>query len=286
MEITKLETTTETETSQSAQEIVEDIEEEWRDFEDFFYMPNEFPQPKKDYSECDTILTFQNKFFRNELTLTEELYREKLNGLEEKTPVSILVFYQLGLLFFYCQKHKLIAKVFQTLQNNSCHKNMPNALKQMIEIHLTLYENLEDKEMYLTFNIEECHENVKFYYYYFLSQIELKQNCCLEADNYIKKIPKNQNFSSLIFYRQKLKSNICQKKPTEEEFKMVRKVLETYKCTPMFAHLTEIEFSQSLHLQEYQTILDYKSYEPKGTYHYQLVRIYKVIVAYILNNGD
>ena len=48
METTKLETTTQTETSQSiTQEIVEDVEY-WRDFEDFFYMPNEFPQPKND----------------------------------------------------------------------------------------------------------------------------------------------------------------------------------------------------------------------------------------------
>jgi hypothetical protein len=257
----------------SEQKIVENIEE-WSDFEDFFYMPNEFPQPKNDYSERDSILKFQNQFFRNQLILTDELYREKLKDLEDKTPCSILVFYQLGLLFFYCQKHKLIPKVFQNLKNNSCYKNIPKALQQMIEIHLTLYETLEDKETHLTFNVEECHENVKFYYYYFLSQIELKKNCCLKADEYIQKITKYQNFSSLLFYRQKLKSSIQQKKDTEHEFKMVKEALAKYQCTPMMAYLIQIEFSHLLNLQEYQKILDYTNYEPKETYHYKLVQIY------------
>ena len=121
-----------------------------------------------------------------------------------------------------------------------------------------LYENLEDKETHLTFNIEECHENVKFYYYYFLSQIELKKKCCLKADEYIQEITKNQNFSYLLFCRQKLKSNIQQKKSSEHEFKMVNEELSKYRCAPMMAFLIEIEFSQLLNSQEYQKILDYK----------------------------
>jgi hypothetical protein len=54
----------------------------------------------------------------------------------------------------------------------------------------------------------------------------------------------------------------------------------------MMAFLIEIEFSQLLHLQKYQKILDYTNYEPKGTYHYQLIQIYKVIAEYVLSNGD
>jgi hypothetical protein len=59
MKTTKLETITETETSQ---EIVEDIEE-WRDFENFFYMTNEFPQPKNDIFKKSQQIKFFHLFY-------------------------------------------------------------------------------------------------------------------------------------------------------------------------------------------------------------------------------
>eukprot|EP01080_Neovahlkampfia_damariscottae_P011553 gene11553-4804_t len=273
------------------------MEQELKQFEEFFYMPKEFPKLIKGFSEAENnvqnVSRFQINFFTNKLELTTELYEEKLKILNEEQSIeSILIFYQLGLLFFYVQKDKLIPKVFEELENHNCYESMPKSLKQMIEIHHKLYNIQEEKiitniSLDLRFNNKECQKSVECYFYYYMSKIKLRLGDLSSADEHIKLIKNNeiQDFSDYLFYRQKIIIDGL-RKVSNDSFEKVDQFLGTYRCLPLISYFLQIKFTNMLTKQEYQQILDYTNQEKKGTYNYKIIQIYKLIVLYGLNNGD